>query len=93
MLRVAERTDVPWSAELACAAEPARKGKGASLMSRLNAFLAIMLLLSSFWLIRSSNEARHLFVDLENRRRIRMSCKLNTSACRLKASSGHAFAC
>ncbi len=34
-------------------------------MSRLNAFLAIMLLLSSFWLIRSSNEARHLFVDLE----------------------------
>lgn len=28
VLRVAERTDVPWSAELACAAEPARKGKG-----------------------------------------------------------------
>lgn len=28
VLRVAERTDVPWSAELARAAEPARKGKG-----------------------------------------------------------------
>ena len=34
-------------------------------MSRLNAVLAIALLLSCFWLIRSSNEARHLFVDLE----------------------------
>ncbi len=34
-------------------------------MSRLNVFLAIILLLSSFWLIRSSHEARHLFVDLE----------------------------
>lgn len=34
-------------------------------MSRLNVVLAVMLLLSCFWLIRSSNDARHLFVDLE----------------------------
>ena len=34
-------------------------------MSRLNVVLALALLFSCFWLIRSSNEARHLFVDLE----------------------------
>lgn len=34
-------------------------------MSRLNVVLAVTLLLSCFWLIRSSNDARHLFVDLE----------------------------
>jgi cell division protein FtsL len=34
-------------------------------MSRLNLFLAFILVMSCFWLIRSSNDARHLFVDLE----------------------------
>ncbi|HIV69606.1 MAG TPA: cell division protein FtsL [Candidatus Aquabacterium excrementipullorum] len=34
-------------------------------MTRLNIALAIVLLLSCFWLIRSSNEARGLFVQLE----------------------------
>lgn len=34
-------------------------------MSRLNIALAVILLLSCFWLIRSSNEARSLFVALE----------------------------
>jgi cell division protein FtsL len=33
--------------------------------TRLNIALAIVLLLSCFWLIRSSNEARSLFVQLE----------------------------
>ncbi|HEX5372805.1 MAG TPA: cell division protein FtsL [Aquabacterium sp.] len=35
------------------------------MMSRLNLTLAVLLLLSCFWLIRSSNEARGLFVALE----------------------------
>ncbi|MBP7484887.1 MAG: cell division protein FtsL [Pseudomonadota bacterium] len=34
-------------------------------MSRLNVFLAAVLVMSCIWLIRSSNDARHLFVDLE----------------------------
>ncbi len=34
-------------------------------MSRLNLVLALALLLSCLWLIRSSNEARQLFVELE----------------------------
>ena len=34
-------------------------------MSRLNLLLAIILVMSCIWLIRSSNDARHLFVDLE----------------------------
>ena len=34
-------------------------------MSRLNVFLAAILVMSCIWLIRSSNDARHLFVDLE----------------------------
>ncbi|MFN4264588.1 MAG: cell division protein FtsL [Aquabacterium sp.] len=33
--------------------------------SRLNLILALALLLSCLWLIRSSNEARQLFVELE----------------------------
>lgn len=35
------------------------------MMTRLNIVLAIVLLLSCFWLIRSSNEARGLFAQLE----------------------------
>lgn len=34
-------------------------------MARLNLFLAVVLLLSCFWLIRSSYESRHLFIELE----------------------------
>lgn len=34
-------------------------------MARLNILLAIVLLLSCFWLIRTSYESRHLFVELE----------------------------
>jgi cell division protein FtsL len=34
-------------------------------MARLNFVLAALLLLSCFWLIRSSYESRHLFVELE----------------------------
>lgn len=34
-------------------------------MLRLNILLAIVMLLSCFWLIRSSYESRHLFVELE----------------------------
>lgn len=34
-------------------------------MLRLNIVLAIALLLSCFWLIRTSYESRHLFVELE----------------------------
>lgn len=34
-------------------------------MARLNIVLAIALLLSCFWLIRTSYESRHLFVELE----------------------------
>ncbi|RZI86436.1 MAG: cell division protein FtsL [Rubrivivax sp.] len=34
-------------------------------MARLNFVLAACLLASCFWLIRSSHEARHLFVELE----------------------------
>jgi cell division protein FtsL len=34
-------------------------------MGRLNLVLAIALLISCFWLIRSSYESRHLFVELE----------------------------
>jgi len=35
------------------------------MMARLNVFLAVVLLLSCFWLIRSSYESRHLFVELD----------------------------
>jgi len=35
------------------------------MMARLNIVLAILLLLSCFWLIRTSYESRHLFVELE----------------------------
>ena len=34
-------------------------------MARLNILLAIVLLLSCFWLVRTSYESRHLFVELE----------------------------
>lgn len=34
--------------------------------TRLNIILAVVLLLSCFWLVRSSNEARTLFVQLES---------------------------
>jgi len=34
-------------------------------MARLNLILAFVLLLSCFWLIRTSYESRHLFVELE----------------------------
>ena len=34
-------------------------------MARLNIILAVVLLLSCFWLIRTSYESRHLFVELE----------------------------
>lgn len=34
-------------------------------MARLNLLLAAALLLSCFWLIRSSYESRHLFIELE----------------------------
>jgi cell division protein FtsL len=37
-------------------------------ITRLNIFLAIALLLSCFWLIRTSNEARMLFGQLERAR-------------------------
>jgi cell division protein FtsL len=36
------------------------------MIARLNLFLAAVLLLSAFWLVRSSNEARGLFVQLEH---------------------------
>jgi cell division protein FtsL len=35
------------------------------MITRLNIVLGLALLLSCFWLIRSSNDARGLFVDLE----------------------------
>ena len=35
------------------------------MMARLNILLAVALLLSCFWLIRSSYESRRLFVELE----------------------------
>jgi cell division protein FtsL len=35
------------------------------MMARLNIVLAIVLLLSCLWLIRTSYESRHLFVELE----------------------------
>ena len=35
------------------------------MMARLNIFLALVLLLSCFWLIRSSYESRRLFVELD----------------------------
>ena len=35
------------------------------MMARLNIFLAVVLLLSCFWLIRSSYESRRLFVELD----------------------------
>ncbi len=34
-------------------------------MARLNILLVVILLLSSFWLVRSSNDARGLFAQLE----------------------------
>jgi len=34
-------------------------------MGRLNLFLAAVLLISCFWLIRSSYESRRLFIELE----------------------------
>jgi len=37
-------------------------------MSRLNVALALAVLASAFWLIRTSNEARSLFVQLERAR-------------------------
>jgi cell division protein FtsL len=38
------------------------------MMARLNLILAVVLVLSSFWLVRSSNEARSLFTQLERAR-------------------------
>ena len=35
------------------------------MMARLNVVLALVVLLSCFWLIRTSYESRHLFVELE----------------------------
>ncbi len=35
------------------------------MMTRFNLMLAVVLLLSCFWLIRTSYESRHLFVELE----------------------------
>ncbi len=38
-------------------------------MLRLNIVLAVLVVLSAVWLVRSSHEARHLFVELEKANR------------------------
>ena len=50
--------------------------------ARLNIVLSVLLLLSCFWLVRSSNEARRLLVDLE--RAQAREQELETDAERLK---------